>query len=200
MYRVLATCLALACVLAFASTTPAQSTHPSTSDGPRVSSDELLKEFSDPDWRQRRQGMQQLLQAGDEAEVILTALLRRDLAQETRKNVETALHLVRDNRLLGPSLISLHVKDASPGQVFADISGQCHGAVPCEPDDLWNQKAWPKLTLDVDRRPFWQVVQDLAPRLGVEYLSSDPDEVRISRGSNRPDSVCVSGAFLLTAN
>lgn len=207
--RVLATCLALLSATTFAMAAEVETPDPSSSPatqpqatiaGSHLSADQSLKELANADWRQRRQAVQHLIQIGPGADAMLKELLRRDLDQETRKNVEAALQLVRDNRLLGASLVTLHARNSSPIKVFEQLAQQCGGPLATEPDNLWKQQDWPKLTLDYDHRPFWQVMQDLGARLGLEYLTSDPDEVRLSRGSDRPEAISVNGAFLLTAS
>ena len=154
------------------------------------------------DWRLRRRAMDELIQLGDDAGPRIQDLLQRDLDREGLKNLQVVRRQIEDNRILGPSLITLHLKDATPRQVVAELSRQCAGALPTEPEDLWWKEAdAPRLTLDYDRRPFWEVVRDLAPRLCIDYLSTDPNEILIRRASTRAQQVTsTTGAFLFTAN
>jgi len=132
---------------------------------------------------------------------MMRELLKLDLDRESRKNVELAVEQVHQSRVLGPSLITLHVKDAAPGEVFASIARQCSGPLPTWPDKLWSEGSWPRLTLDCDAKPFWEVVTELSKRLEVDFVSAEPQEIRISRDSGHsPGGTCISGAFMLTAD
>src|SRR5438552_5736350 len=115
------------------------------------SDDQLLQALAGPDWRQRRQAIHEIIELGPQADARVADLLKRSLGQEQRKNVELALQLIRDNRLFGPSLITLHVKDSPATNVFALIAAQCGAPLPSSPPDLLNQEGWPRLTLDYER-------------------------------------------------
>lgn len=166
-----------------------------------VSADQVLHQLNSKDWRQRDQIIDQLVQLGPDAQPILHELKSRNLDFEARKNLELAISRIDETRLMGPSLITIHVKDASPAEVFADLSRQSGGALPTWPDKLWDEPNWPKLTLDIDRQPFWEVIADLGKRLQVDYLNSEPQEIRIARDSGHPPAgTFISGAFLVTAD
>lgn len=168
---------------------------------PLLSDDALLRALSGPDWHQRREAIHQLIEMGPQGETLVKELLRRDLDQEQRKNVELAQQLIVDNRLFGASAISLHLTDASASQIMAEIARQCSASLPTSPANLWNQDRWPKLTLDFDRKPFWDVMEELGRQMGFDYLSTESQEVRLTAGnSRRDDSVSQSGAFLFTAS
>jgi len=161
----------------------------------------FLQQLSTGDWHQRQQTIHQLVALGLEAEPMMRSLLQFDLDRESRKNVEVAVEQVRQSRVLGPTLITMHVKDATPGAVFASISRQCSGPLPTWPDKLWDLGNWPKLTLDYDARPFWEVMAELTKRLEVDCVSAEPQEIRISRDSGHtPGGTCINGAFMLTAD
>lgn len=187
MFRVLAGCAGLLMTAALTAQTPRA-----------LSDDQLLQSLAGPDWRQRRQAIHQIIELGPQADSRVSDLLKRNLDQEQRKNVELALQLIRDNRLFGASPITLHVKDAPAASVIASVAAQCAGAIPTSPTDLLEQGGWPKLTLDYDRKPFWDVMNDLAGRLNIDYLLSEPQEVRLTRAGGRHDFIATSGAFLFT--
>jgi hypothetical protein len=190
MTRVVAICVALAGALAVSEAQPQP-----------MSDDALLQSLSGPDWHQRREAMHELIEMGPRGEALVKELLRRDLDREQRKNVEVAQQLIIDNRLFGSSPITLHVTNATAAQVMAEISRQCSTAVPTSPADLWKQDHWPRLTLDYDRKPFWDVMGELARQLGFDYLAPEYQDVRLTRGnSHRDESVATSGAFLFTAS
>jgi hypothetical protein len=188
------------CVVAICVTLAMGALSVSAGDSPNLSDDALLASLSGPQWNQRREAIHQLIELGPKGEARLHELLKRDLDREQRKNVELALQLIEENRLFGASPITLHVSDAPVSQVMAEIARQCAGTIPTSPPDLWKQD-WPKLTLDYDRKPFWDVLDDIGRQLNLDYLWSDSQEVRVSRGTGHRDEVRAnSGAFLLTAS
>jgi hypothetical protein len=184
-----------------AKTLAAPSTQPIASTQPIPTAEFFHQQLSTGDWHQRQQTIHQLVALGPDAEPMMRELLQLDLDRESRKNVELAVEQMHQSRVLGPSLITLHVKDASPGEVFASIARQCSGPLPTWPDKLWNEGSWPKLTLDYDAKPFWEVVTELSKRLEVDCVSAEPQEIRMSRDSGHsPGGTCISGAFMLTAD
>lgn len=163
--------------------------------------DQILQELNASSWRKREQTIQRLVELGPDALPILRELARRNLDFEARKDIELALIRIEESRVMGPSLITLHVKDAAPGEVFSILSRQCGTPLPTWPEKLWDEPNWPKLTLDFDRQPFWDVIADLGKRLQIDYLNSEPQEIRIARDSGHPPAAMfVSGAFLITAD
>src|SRR5438270_12640938 len=116
--------------------------------------DDWLQRLTSNDWHERQKAVDDLVRLGPDAESLLQDLLRRDTAAEARKNVERAIGQIQYNRLLGPSRITLHLKDASPREAFVELSRQCFAPLPTSPEGLWDEGQWPKVTLDVDGRPF----------------------------------------------
>jgi len=171
------------------------------SAAPPDTADEWLHRLASDDWHERQKAVDELVRLGRDAHPLLEELLRDGAAGEVRKNLERAIDQIEYNRLLGPSRITLHVKDAAPREVFAELSRQCFAPLPTAPSGLWDEGEWPKVTLDLDRRPFWQVMRQLGERVGVQYLPFDQQGVRLSRGRPRTsDGVCIDGAFLVTAD
>lgn len=163
--------------------------------------DQILQELNANSWRKREQTIHRLVELGPDAQPILRELARRNLDFEARKDIELALTRIEESRLMGPSLITLHVKDAAPAEVFSSLSRQSGAPLPTLPDKLWDEPNWPRLTLDLDRQPFWEVIAGVAKRLQIDYLNTEPQEIRITRDSGHPPAgTFISGAFLITAD
>ena len=163
------------------------------------SPEKLLESLSNPDWRERRDAIHQLIQLGPAGDEAVKNLLRRNLDHEQRKNVGLALQLIEDNRLFGPSLITLRVSGATAADVVKSIGEQAYANLPVYPTELLNQDRFPKVTLDLDHVPFWDAMRELGNQINIDYLS-DNQELRITRGPGRlPAGTISHGAFLLTA-
>jgi hypothetical protein len=190
-----ATILAAVAPPAIAADPPAQTGADSVISSP----EKLLVSLSNPDWRARRDAIHQLIQLGGAGEEAVRDLLRQNLDHEQRKNVGLALQLIQDNRLFGPSLITVHVKGASASDVFNSMGRQAYTKLPVSPTDLLTQDRWPKINLDLDHVTFWDAMRELGNRLNIDYLS-DSQEFRITRGPGHlPTGTVTQGAFLLTA-
>src|SRR5690348_11873195 len=114
----------IALTLAYTATTTNAADPPPAGDSVISSPDKLLESLSNPDWRERRDAIHQLIQLGPAGDEAVKNLLRRKLDHEQRKNVGLALQLIQDNRLFGPSLITLHVSGATAANVFKSIGEQ----------------------------------------------------------------------------
>jgi len=176
------------------------STAPSTQPGEAYPDpQELLAELGSPDWRQRRRAREQLVHLGEQAKPFIHQLIESASTEEARSTAAAALTQIDENRVLGPSYITLHVKNAQPADVFAEISKQCFAPIPTMQENLWDQGGYPRLTLDVDRKPFWEVVPAVCQHFGVS-LSPDQHGLRLMRGGFQLQGLShVEGPFLITA-
>ena len=110
----------------FWSTQAVSSTQPATQTAGAatepVDYEALAKQLSSTDWRERRNARETLIRLGDDAKSLLETLIQSAADEETRHQAQEALLQIEQNRTLGPSYITLHVKDARPEEVFAEIS------------------------------------------------------------------------------
>lgn len=179
-------------------------TRPATAPAPALSfppADEVLKQLSSDDRHERRKVQDLLVRGGEDARPFLLDLIRRAQSPEARKNAEAALAQIDQDRLVGPSYITLHVKDAAPRDVFDELSRQCHAPLLTYPDNLWDQGPWQKLTLDVDRQPFWEVMPQICQKIGVDFRPFQFG-MRLMRtgGMQMQGLLQVQGPFLIVAN
>ena len=63
-------------------------------------------------------------------------------------------------RRLGPTLVSLHVKDAPPKDVFAELARQGRVTIAPIRESLWDSVRPEPVTIDLTDRPFWEVVRE----------------------------------------
>ena len=163
--------------------------------------DALLSRLSSGDWHERRKAQEQLVALGETGKPFIEELVRRATGEEARKNAQAALVQIDQNKLLGPSYITLHVKAASPREVFAELSRQCFAPLATMPENLWDEDRFPRLTLDIDHKPFWEVAPKICRQLGVD-LRPYNNGVRIMRtgGMQVQGIEQIDGPFLVVAN
>jgi hypothetical protein len=141
--------------------------------------------------------------------------LAQTTAPATRPTSQPAEVVVRteaaDIEREGPTLITLHLKDANAEDVYNEIARQAkvkfsleelrgrilpNGAGAGWPSGL------PKVSIDVDRRPFWVVVKEVTEQCNIgpaQYSGASGDAIPLSMQSTfgRLPGV-VSGAFYIT--
>jgi hypothetical protein len=161
---------------------------------------QLLADLGSSDWRLRRRAREQLVRLGEEAKPFIHQLIESAPTEEARSNAAAAIAQIDENRVLGPSYLTLHVKNALPADVFAEISRQCFAPIPTMQENLWDQGGYPRLTLDVEHKPFWEVVPAICQHFGVN-LSPDQHGLRLMRGGLQMQGLShVEGPFLIIAN
>jgi hypothetical protein len=161
----------------------------------------LLVRLSSDDWKQRQQAEEDLVRGGESARPLIRRWLDGPgaaLDAETRSRLEAALRRIDDNRAAGPSFVTLHMKDAPPAEVAAELFRQAGAEARTSPDDLWDQGRWPRVTLDADRQPFWAVLKEFLGKTGVGLSTSDEGLYLLGApGLVRGGAWQVSGPFLV---
>jgi len=177
----------------------APATRPTT--GPALpSAEEMLKKLASDNWHERKMAQDQLVRLGEDAKPLVREVIRRAPDAESRKNAEAALAQIEENRITGPSFVSIHVKDAEPKEVMAELSRQCFAPLHTWPDNLWDQGQWPKITLDFDHAPFWTVMQQVCQKFGVNFQPFNNNGLRLMRGGMQvAGDTAIEGAFLIVA-
>ncbi|HEV8290645.1 MAG TPA: hypothetical protein VGP94_01920, partial [Tepidisphaeraceae bacterium] len=202
--------LCLACI-AMAGVCFAQTTRPTTlpttlpttrpfADDARI--EHLIHELSADAWQTRQKAQDALVQYGLDIRPRLATVLRETKDEEARTRVEAALRQIEENRTTGASLITLHMKGASPKEVFAEISRQASAELRPSPVNLWESKSWPAVDLDFERQPFWQAIGEVCNKFGLAPQNNMAMEMVIGEKSAGPKlwgeaPSLISGPFLI---
>jgi len=115
-----------------------------------------------------------------------------------------ALSTEEADRLVGgPTLVTLHVKEAAPKDVFTELARQS-GLEFKSPPRLWErEQAKVPVTADIERQPFWVAMRLLAAKTEF-YLDRNESRMALSilRGSDRKlqGVAILNGPFLVIAN
>ncbi|MDB5171515.1 MAG: repeat protein [Phycisphaerales bacterium] len=167
---------------------------------PYVNLDDLLKRLSSDAWQQRQRAQDELVRMGDEARPVVKDLLARTTDTEVRTRLEAAVAQIDENRISGPSFITMHFKDADPREVFAELSKQCYATLKPFPDNLFDQPGLSKVTIDIDHQPFWAAMKQIADKTGID-LQQYSEGMRLMRGAFRMNSpfTTTRGPFLVVA-
>jgi hypothetical protein len=181
-------------------TQPAPATQPTTLPATRPDPDALLARLSNDAWQQRQRAQDELVRMGEAARPLVKELFARTADVEVRTRLEAALAQIDEDRVSGPSYITLHFKDADPKAVFAELSRQCYTELKTFPENLFDLPGGNTVTLDIDHQPFWTAMKEVADKTGID-LQQYGEGMRLVRGAFRMKSAfsAVRGPFLVVA-
>src|SRR5262245_41892734 len=118
----------------------------------------LVADLSSTSWQTRQAAEDSLAARGPAVVARLQRVIKESDNEEARQRAQAALDRIADQQQVGPSLITLHVSDASARDVFADVAKQAGVVLAPMPTELFDVHPLPKITLDVDAVPFWTVM------------------------------------------
>ncbi|MCY2951878.1 MAG: hypothetical protein NTU53_07855 [Planctomycetota bacterium] len=172
---------------------------------PSEEAERLIGELSSDSWQVRQKAQEGLVQLGPEVGVRLRAVLRGTNDEEVRARVEAVLRQLEEMASTGASLVTLHMRGASPREVFAEISKQANTDLRPNPADLWESRVWPGVDVDIEGQPFWVAMKEVCDKVGVGLQSNGLAREMTVTDRNMGMRMfgqspgAVSGAFLFTA-
>ena len=128
----------------------------------------LVDQLSADDWSAREAAVTSLVALGDEMLPQFEAALAKSRDPEVRSRLESAIARVEEMRQVGASLITLNLQKVPASEAFAELARQARGPLPTEPATLLSGKSDKQVSLKVDRRPFWEVMELLCKQADVE--------------------------------
>jgi hypothetical protein len=172
--------------------------------------DAAVASLSADGWKERQAAQDALVSFGESVVPRLRELATKGDDEEVRTRAAAALRQIDDNGQSGPSVITLHLKDATAQDAFAALARQARCEFPTYPANLLsakdNNNGGPVpggITVDYDRANFWVVFKDLCQKTGLGPQQYGNDRrMTLSRGTsvswNGP--TVTSGPFLIVAN
>jgi hypothetical protein len=123
-------------------------------------------QLTSDDWKTRQKAMENLVGLGEDALPVLQKLQSSSPDHEIRTRASAAIAQILENRLVGPSPITLDLQNTPAEQVFAELGRQAHAT-------LRAPKSLGPLSLKVDHRPFWEVVESLCLHHNLEMNGTE---------------------------
>ena len=127
----------------------------------------LLQQLGADSWQKRDQAQKSLVLFGDEAAPQLQKLLASTGDEEIRTRARAALLQIDENRMAGPSYVTLDFKDTHPRKIFEALAKQAQVEFRCVPDNLWESRNWRPVTIKIERQPFWVAMRELCEKSGL---------------------------------
>jgi hypothetical protein len=184
----------------------APSPSPATAPIAAVDAASVLRRLASDDWKQRQAAEKELVRLGDDALPAIDAMLKGNgkLDAETRARLEGARRQIEEDRALGGTYVTLHLKDAAPADAVAALAKVARGPLRTYPDNLFDHGQWPRVTMDIERAPFWDALRQLCDRVGLAPNGWN-DGLRLmpngGDGEGQFDGpASIDGPFLIVAN
>ena len=107
---------------------------------------------------------------------------------------------IDENRVIGALFVTIHLKDVSAKVVFEELLRQCYAELKPFPPNLFDEPNAAKVSIDVDRQPFWTAMNQIAEKTGID-LQQYNEGIRLMRGGFRMNSPfsTIQGPFLVVA-
>jgi hypothetical protein len=118
----------------------------------------------------RERATDRLVGLGDQAKARLAELAEGSSDQEVRTRAQAALRRIEDEALTGASLVTLRLSNVPAGEALAQLGRQARATIALEPPDLLGKSA-KSVSLNVERRPFWEVMESLSAQTDLEVTS-----------------------------
>ena len=131
----------------------------------------LVARFSSDSGTERQSAQDRLVELGQQFDSViprLQELVRQTRDEEVASRAQAALSLIAEERHLGPTRITLHLHDSPAPDAFRELARQLHQEIIPDPPELWQRKPSPKVTIDADSTPFWEVMRQMCRQAGVE--------------------------------
>jgi hypothetical protein len=161
----------------------------------------LVADLAAEDWQVRQSAQDELVSMGAAVLPRLYEVARDSCDAETRQRAEAAAAQIAEDQLIGPSMVTLDFVEAHPRDVFAELGRQANAELLPVPAELWELRPWGRITVDVQRKPFWAALREISDETGVE-LRQWNDGMRLlqSAGGHTAGRWTVSGPFLISLN
>lgn len=188
--------VALAATSEIARAGDAPATAPATMPALNPADLALLHRLERGSWHDRSATEAELASRGFEQAPVARAMLAQTTSPEAQVRLDAVLAQWAQEKLLGPSLITLHLKHASAKQAYTQLFRQADAPFVIEPANLFEHV--PPVTVDVDRQPFWAVFEQLQHQTTIGFDRGVDGMSRLMRGDLIvPGPQAIDGQFLI---
>ncbi len=180
---------------------PLFAAEPATRPAPDIEA--LVAQLGGDDWQARQKAQDGLVAMGQPVVGRLQRLVRETRDEEVRTRAETALKQIEANDTSGPTLVTLHLKDAPSQIAITELARQAKIPIALWPGSMNNRAD--KVTIDVERQPFWLVLLQICDQtqLSIETNYRRGQITLMQRGAKAGSSGApriMDGPFLVTLN
>jgi hypothetical protein len=138
---------------------------PSTQPSAAVA--ELIDRLGSDDFATREAAQKALADMGDVVEPQLRGLLGGDIGDEARARINGVLHAIEEKILLGPSIITMHYKNAPVQMILEDFARQARADLGVHRPRIVEYVRDHRASIDVDHASFWDTLNAIADSTGL---------------------------------
>jgi hypothetical protein len=158
----------------------------------------LLHTLETGSWHDRKAAEAELTARGEGSEPLVRAMLAQTTKPEARTRLNVVLAFWAEEKLLGPSLITMHVKNAPARSAYVELFRQAGATFTVSPENLFDTVG--PVSVDADRQPFWVVMQQLEHLTNVGFERLPDGTCQLVRGDVIvPGPQVIDGQFLIVA-
>jgi hypothetical protein len=182
------------------STQPVPAAAPGTQPAARI--DGLLANLAHENFHLRQKAQDELARMGPPVRARLVEEMKRAADDEVRTRLEAAIRQIDEGRMTGASMITIHLKKASPGQVLSEICRQANAQIRLNPPNLWTTHEWTATDIDIEEQPFWAAMKSFCKTWNLAPVNNGMErEMVITEGTCTMFGKwsSVSGPFLVAA-
>jgi hypothetical protein len=178
-------------------------TQPAVASSPEI--ERLLAQFLSDNWRVRDQAQDGLAAMSQAVEPRLRQFVRTTSNAEARARAQLVLNEIASLRKLGPTRVSLHLKDAKPQDAYAQLSRQCGLPIVPQGENLWRRASQPSITLNLTDEPFWAAMRRVCTTFGLRAIftggDEEPAKITLIRDTadEMPSPAAFNGSFMMLA-
>jgi hypothetical protein len=168
-------------------------------------SENWITQLAADDWKVRQQAEDRLVAVGEEALPRLAKLAGSAADGEVRTRAQSAMARIEQERITGKSLVTMDLKDATAAEALAELARQARAPIPTDPPNLLG-KTSKRVSLRVDHKPFWEVMQSFSAQTGLEVAEITRHNREIGLGLTQGGTgwmekpIALSGPLLIRAD
>ncbi|HMO25432.1 MAG TPA: hypothetical protein PKB10_04115 [Tepidisphaeraceae bacterium] len=180
--------------------TPAPSTQPVEAP---VSPDvqKIIERLGGDGFRDRQRAEDELVAMGLDVLPQLRRAAGEARDDEVRSRLESAIARIDQESQFGASLITMKFTDAPAKDAFEELFRQAGATLRVEPEGHLDREQIGKVTIDVERRPFWQVIAELSRQTNMDLQSGGQAGLVLRPGGARAadQPIVYSGPVMIRA-
>jgi hypothetical protein len=165
---------------------------------------DLIDRFGSDDFATRQAAQKALTDMGDSVEPQLRGLLSGDLDDEARARINGVLHAIEERILLGPSVITLHFKNAPLQTILEDFARQARADLGVHRPRIVEYALNRRATIDLDHASFWDALDAIGNASGLRPAPFTGESAMVLDVAGNTSNIFAnklhqSGAFALIA-
>jgi hypothetical protein len=150
--------------------------------------DMALDDLASDDPAAQQRGQKQLIGLGDAALPSLEKYLQKNRNPAVKQRAQSVMDELESHFTFEPTLITIHMANEAPKKIFEELTKQ--SGIPIDGRYVWdarygNNNVPKKITVDFEKKPFWEALLDLADKAKVSVQNNGQGrKLQLYQGGN----------------